>query len=66
MTIEELPLVRHCVVLGATFVHCGAAVAIGAIAIAADTPAVARIVIAGILVRMVGLDFATTDINAGQ
>jgi hypothetical protein len=53
VTIKELPLVWHRVVLGATFVHCGAAVAIGAIAIAADTPAVARIVIAGILVRMV-------------
>jgi hypothetical protein len=66
VTNDELPLVWHCVVLGATFVHCGAAVATGAIAIAVDTAAVARIVIAGILVRMVGLDFATTDINAGQ
>jgi len=37
VTIEELPFVWHCVVVGATFVHCGAAAAIGAIAIAADS-----------------------------
>jgi len=45
VTIWLLPLVWHIVVFGPVFVHCGAATATGATAIAAETPAAAKSVI---------------------
>ena len=64
VTIDELPFVWHCVVLGATVVHCGAAAATGAIAMAADAPAVAKSVRTRNLVRMVGLLWARKTLAA--